>query len=387
MLSRVAKARDPRDSMARVEKDGEVVGYLSAATMCWFPRRPQFMRARREGFETVLRCGHCPGCREFDVLILCRRLKETYKAIAKGGLTKSSRSRSVAIDKSSSPEAQLFALRIDCQKDDLFRLNRRLHRWRGVEVEPGFFRWGTGAFVVLSRRPAELVAKLEELGWRVRTFPIGNLRRARSWRIVARGLIVAREAYGEDINRYYRRGLSPRDKEQWEVKNIGEYQRYNRAEDPRSTSRDLGSICPPRMWRLPRGVRVRVDSRLRTARNPEAVTQLMPELQAMVAGIGNGRAEAPKPLTPEEIESNRQFNLRMARTEASVVVNAKLSDFSPSISSEGVTEDLTNSDPPISAWEAEQAREQQRIEQRKRLWEKKTAEGLARLEKLAKGSS
>ena len=347
MIERQENGRGPRDSMARwTRPDGREV-LTPATTMCWRPRYPQVRRARRDGCETVLRCGDCPGCREFEVLRLERRLVETYRAIAAAEVVAKLTPIVPGSHRSRPPRPSLFALRVYCPKGKHASTSRRIHRWRGVSIELGFFRAGVDSFIVLSREPSELVARLRRRRFRVHVRPVGRLDRARSWRDVARGLIVAREAYGENINRWYRRGLAPADKMKWEVRKLDAYKPFDKATDHRVDSESHGRLVPPRMWKLQDAVSVDARKLIDKADSPEKVVEALRPVFERLERMGGRRSISIEPISAEQIERNRRAYQHVARGESEALVNAKLSEFLPPPFIGGVTELLDNSSSQI----------------------------------------
>lgn len=347
MLGRPVELSGARDSMARWLRDDGTERFVPATTMCWFPRKPQRLRARREGFETVLRCGNCPGCREFERLVLQRRLVETYRSSSAASLTEISRSRSASWRSPAGDRPRLFEVTIDCGREIIASMIRGIRRWRGVEIEKGFVRAGADSLVVLSREPYELVARLERRKVRVHVRPVGRLDRARSWRHVARGMIVPRSAYGENINRWYVRGLAPRDKLEYEVAKLAEYKPFDRAKDPRATSEKLGTLVPNSLWKLPRGVAVRVRNLERSAYSPERVYQVLPELRRLVEGIGRRLVVSAVPKTTEELDRSRRAYQHVARISSARTDYPISENSSPPFLKGEVTELLDNSSSSI----------------------------------------
>ena len=349
MISRADQARDSRENFARWSKDGRGDRYVPATTMCWFPRLPHRLRARREGFETVIPCGDCPGCREFDALRLARRLVETHRDRAAAAVSGECQGTSHKRQNGKSDRPQLFAVRIDAAKEKHAELSRLIHRWRGVEVEPGFFRAGVESFVVLSSAPGELEERLRRRRLRFVRRPMGRLDRLKSWRHVVCGLLVARSAYGEHINRFYRRGLAPLEKINWEIGKNDVYTTYHRATSPRAISQTDGELLPPSMWQLPRGSRRSLHGIFNRATTPEQVDHVMPEVLALVARIGKPLIVSAVPKTAEEIERNRRFNIRFGRMEPART-DDPIGLKTPPLSFQGeVTELLVNSGSTIEA--------------------------------------
>jgi hypothetical protein len=343
VIERQKIAGDPRESFARWIRDDGTERLVPATTMCWRPRYPQMRRAYRQGSETVLRCGDCPGCREFEVLRLERRLVATYRSAEKSRISRVDTTEKFPDPEIGNRSGRLFAVRVYCRREIHAAMSRQIHRWRGVEIEPGFFRAGVESFVVLSSSPAELVERLRRRRFQLDVRPIGRLDRARSWRDVARGLIVPRSAYGEDINRYYRRGLTPAEKEKWKVEERDVYKPFDKATDARVISESHGRLVPPRMWKLQDAVSVDARKRLDRANSPEAVAHVMRELLPVLDRVGNRGSITAVPISDEQKERNRRAYQHVARMEKEIVVNAKPSDHSSPPFVGGVTKLLANS--------------------------------------------
>ena len=315
MIERPENVGDPRDSLASWLRPDGSRRYVPATTLCWFPPKPHRLRARREGYEATLRCYDCPGCREFEAQRLARRYVAKYRARAAAAASSPTGLRLLRISNKVSSSPQLFAVRVYCPKELVASTARRLRRCRGLEIDSGFARAGVESFMVVTSSVAELGAWLLRRRLRFDFRPLGDPTRARSWRWFVRGLTVPRSAYGENINRWYCRGLAPAEKLKCEVIKIAEYKRYDRGRDARVSSAQLGKLHPPQVWCLPRTLRVSVRRIERLATNPEVVRRIMPRLLELASRVGRPLDVSARPKTPEELERNRAFNIRMARNE------------------------------------------------------------------------
>jgi hypothetical protein len=255
--------------------------------MCLWPRKPWRIRITREGFEHVIRCGECPGCLEFERRRLADRLHAKY----------------------GSDPRPLFIVRIWAPLELHASIAHKLHRRRGLELEPGMWRLGASSFAILARGSSPPREALRALGLRFRIEPLrlGRRRRRiaragsdrgaestpslrrprRAWRALTAGLIVAREIYGEQRNRFYARGLPAAEREKWEVKKLGSYKSYSRSSSPRAwTDRKL-VLVPPDVWKLRRADRRSLRGLLIRASDPEGVKRVMGLVAAALAG-GHG---------------------------------------------------------------------------------------------------
>jgi len=89
------------------------------------------------------------------------------------------------------------------------------------------------------------------------------------------GILVARQAYGEHLNRWYCRGLPPAEREKWEVDRHAGAKGYKRASSPRAWKGGRLVLVPPEVWGLGRADRRTLRRDLNTAVNPEGVARVM----------------------------------------------------------------------------------------------------------------
>ena len=242
------------------EADGDVVASTWGGTMCWFPRKPWRLRLVREGFEHVIRCGECPGCLELDRRRLSARLEARYP------------DKSVA----------LVAACISAPAESHAAIAHALHRRAGLELEPGFFRCGRMRFFVIGRNRRKLLLVLKGLGLTAEIQKIRRTRGRRAWRPLTAGLTVAREAYGEQVKRWYARGLPVLDKLQWTVEKLSKYQSFDRWRSPRAR-RDHGLVLvPPEVWRMRRVDRQAWRKTMRSVGSPELAGAIAQVLAARI---------------------------------------------------------------------------------------------------------
>jgi hypothetical protein len=139
--------------------------------------------------------------------------------------------------------------------------------------------------------------------------------------VLTAGLLVAREIYGEQRNRWYARGLPAADRQKWEVLKVGKYQSYDRARSPRAwTGRKL-LLVPPEVWQLRRTDRLALRGQLLRASDPEGVQRVM---RLVADAIRNAKSRfdvsaAPKALLSRQAVVdwyNRNAERSKARTDA-----------------------------------------------------------------------
>jgi hypothetical protein len=252
----------------------QAVQWVDAATMCWWPRRPGYLRAANDDFASILPCQQCPGCLERQRRLLAARLAAHYQNYA----------------------GDLYFARIRAPAAVHARLSRHLHRRRQFELDPGFFRVGTQAFGVLGRDRAELETACRTLG---RPFRIWKLRLKRgraAWRIVTAGLLVERAVYGEQVNRWYVRQLPPGEKLRWEIQRIPYERGYDRRRSPRAWRTSDLILVPPAAWTLHKHDSRTVRKMLAHASSPEGVGAVMTLVKSTASALvfPSNQPTAPK---------------------------------------------------------------------------------------------
>ncbi len=271
--------------------------------MCLWPRKPWRIRITREGFEHVIRCGECPGCLEFERRRLAERLHKKYADC----------------------RSQLFVIRIFAPLELHASISHALHRRPALELEPGLWRLGATSFALLARVSVPLRAVLKRLGLKHRIEPLWSRRRRRrmrnarasiergaeispqrhkrAWAKLTAGLLVAREVYGDDLNRFYARGLPKTDRLKWEVKKIGKYASYDRWRSPRAEIQSRVVLVPPDVWRLSRPDRRSLRGMLLRAPDPEGVARVMGIVADAVRGVSRvGPSDSRGKLTREQVQ-------------------------------------------------------------------------------------
>ncbi len=301
----MAVGATPRAAFAATWRDdqGAVVGTTYGGTMCLWPRKPWRIRITRDGFEHVIRCGECPGCLEFERRRLAARLHAKYSSandIAKdttavGGVGSAGLARG--------QRRALFLIRIFAPIDAHASIAHSLHRRRGVELEPGMWRLGATSFALLCRSVTCIRAVLKRMGLKHRIEPLRLSRGRRAFRNLTAGLLVAREIYGEQRNRWYARGLPKADRLKWEVKKIGKYASYDRWRSPRAEIQSRVVLVPPDVWRLSRPDRRSLRGMLLRAPDPEGVARVMGIVADAVRGVSRvGPSDSRGKLTREQVQ-------------------------------------------------------------------------------------
>jgi hypothetical protein len=183
------------------EPDGNIASTIYGGTVCLSPVEPRsFAAASGDGrFESILPCRQCEGCRRYQMLTLRRRLVERY----------------------ASCREKLWSLQVECSHLQRRTLVRQLRRTMTLGAWLGYCLWD-GGFVALiaGARPTRPRAwTTGTIGsWHARV--VKGHARLRAWRNLTIGLLVSRDHYGEQVNRFYFRGLPhlPRETMQIEVK-------------------------------------------------------------------------------------------------------------------------------------------------------------------------
>lgn len=284
-------------------ESGEVVGTTWGGTMCLWPRKAWRIRIARDGFEHVIRCGECPGCLELDRRRLAERLFTKYGA----NQAKAPRERvgetAAEARRSDQSNRRLYLVRVWIPLSKQAELARKLHRRRGLDLLPGWARLGARSFALVSREKGSLARVLKTAGveFRVETLLLSRGRRA--WRALTAGLLVAREIYGEQLNRYYFRGLPKLDRERWEVQKLGAYKSYDRARSPRAWTGRRVVLVPPGVWRLSRTDRRSLRGLLLKQTDPEGVRRIMGLVADTLGRVGR---EIPVSARPKAVLTREQ---------------------------------------------------------------------------------
>lgn len=244
--------------------------------MCWFPRRPGRLRIAREGYEHIIRCSECPGCLELNRRRLADRLKAHYQ-----GKT-----------------GPLWLVRIHVPAEAMAPTSHRLHRRPGLKLEAGHFRLGLASMALLARDKAPVHLALRSDGIAHRIERIRASRGRRAWRAITAGILVSREAYGEQVKRWYMRGLAPLDKLRWEIDRRQYEPGYDRRRSPRAWTSSKLILVPPALWTTGHRYRRTLRALLRNATDPESVAAIIAEASgqasASASSVNRGASAPPQ---------------------------------------------------------------------------------------------
>lgn len=292
---------------------GEIVSSTFGGTMCLMPRMPWSLRIEREGDTLIVPCGECPGCLEFYRRRLGDRLHAKYGA----------------------SDGKLYLHRIYAPLEHHAALFRKLHRRRGLVLEPGFFRLGATSFAVIAHARVLPPLYLGGVRLETRTEAIRLTRCGRAWRTATSGMLVAREVYGEQTNRFYIRGLPAAEKQSWNVLTHSGAKGYSRARDPRVwTSANL-VLVPPEVWSLGRADRGRIRRDLRRASSPEGVARVMAIVSSLAAQKSQSSFPSRTGPSADEIAYRKAYYARQAKREVAASVSEPPSNSSPLSIGEG----------------------------------------------------
>ena len=188
--SRVESISD-RAALMR-DESGEIVGTTAGDTQCWFPREPsKLVSIGDDGRETIIRCRFCLGCRELERRILARRLVETYREETR----------------------DLWLVSIQCPIEDQAALASRLKRTRMVRFSSAFYRLGSNSVALIAVGEKPTLSALRALRlYGASCVKIRKTRGARAFSALTIGILRRRDEFGRWLNRYYHRGLKPRER-------------------------------------------------------------------------------------------------------------------------------------------------------------------------------
>ncbi len=383
----MAVGATPRAAFAATWRDdqGAVVGTTYGGTMCLWPRKPWRIRITRDGFEHVIRCGECPGCLEFERRRLMSRLHKKYGIAPKSHPTRGPKAVGAVGKHDGDGAIRYFVIRIFAPIDAHASIAHALHRRRGVELEPGMWRLGATSFALLCRSVTCIRAVLKRMGLKHRIEPLRLSRGRRAFRNLTAGLLVAREIYGEQRNRWYARGLPKADRLKWEVKKIGKYASYDRWRSPRAEKQSRVVLVPPDVWRLSRPDRRALRGMLLRAPDPEGVARVMGLVADAVRNAGRGLlvSAAPKALLTREQVSG-WYKQMAERREARTALPESGSDLLP-LRWEGGYVSSEHKQGELMPLELARAREKEVRDARKRRALKESLEIIERMRRRSKG--
>lgn len=314
----------------RDESTGEIVGYTLGDTMCQSPRRPWALTIENDGDQLVAPCGKCPGCLEFLRRRLADRLNRKYgKATsAQAGSTSSAATRAASAGATSS--TALWLIRVWAPADLHYYFSRKLHRRRGLELEPGTYRLGVNSFAVLARSRYASPRVLRRLGLRFHIEPIRLSRGRRAWRRLTSGILIARAVYGEQAKRWYARGLPPAERLRWDVVKKAMQKPWRRRTGARVRTGSRVILVPPAIWSMD-GDRMKEYRAIAAgATSPEEIEGNKRWLIDLVAGVAKHQnLEAPAQPAPKQ-QVSREFYIEMAKRKNAGASASPVADPNPS---------------------------------------------------------
>src|SRR5260370_289381 len=218
--------------------------------MCRSPRRPWAMTGTDEEWQFPLPCGECDGCLERIRRALADRLKAKYANPGRATTASTPIAATTTVSAGATYSGPLWIIRIWYPKELQVELSAKLHRRRGLELEPGFFRLGTRSFAILARSKLRTPALLRRLGLRHRVEPVRLSRGRRAWRRLTSGILVARPVYGEQVKRWYMRGLRGAEKMRWDIVKKAMQKPWRRRTGARVRTGGKIILVPPAIWSM-----------------------------------------------------------------------------------------------------------------------------------------
>lgn len=313
----------------RDESTGEIAGLAGTGTWCIDPIRPWHLVAVQGDYQHVLPCRRCVNCLEYYRRCFCDRLMLRYP------------------DRS----LRVFLFRIDwpteCQAD----LSRRLHRRARLELEPGFIRIGAESFGVLAKEPAALRALLRARKIEFTCERVQLKRKRRAWRAASAGLVVARAAYGSDLNRWYMRGLPKLPREPWEIQRVAMQKPWRKWTGARTRNGRRLILVPPELWRLSVSDRRRFRDQFDAARSPEAVQAIVARLREELANTARALDSQKPAARPSDLAEAAEYRRRYLMRQAAGAPSNSGSGYSPPIFERGsyTTSKHSGNAPPAAA--------------------------------------
>jgi hypothetical protein len=278
----------------RDEETGEILGYTLGDTMCRSPRRPWAMTGTDDEWQFPLPCGECDGCLERIRRALADRLNSKYGKPGRASKENTTSAAATYATAGVTYSASLWLIRIWYPKELQVELSAKLHRRRGLDLEPGFFRLGTSSFAVLARSKEATPLLLRRLGLRHRVEPIRLSRGRRAWRRLTSGILVARVVYGEEVKRWYARGLPGAERMRWDVVKKAMQKPWRRRTGARVRTGRKIILVPPVIWSMNGDRFKEYREAAASAVSPEEAEGNKRWLAELVAGVAtHSKLEAP----------------------------------------------------------------------------------------------
>jgi hypothetical protein len=180
----------------------EIVATVYGGTACQAPRDPRSLAAITEdgGYEAVLRCRDCEGCRRYEKQLLQRRLAEHFRDW----------------------KGELWTITLT-GRDHRAGLSKLIfsHMLRYPSCV-GMIRRGLSGLVFIATAKLRLhPVWLSTRGLRVTAKRLEPKKGGRAFADCASGLMTPRSEYGRQTNRWYIRGLKPLPNESFVVERKG----------------------------------------------------------------------------------------------------------------------------------------------------------------------
>jgi hypothetical protein len=331
-------------------QEGAIVGSTWGGTMCWMPLKPWSLRISREDYTAIVPCGECPGCLEFYRRRLADRLKAKYGRPGTARDAENSTRHSIESATVAGTTGSLYLIRIFAPLERHAELSRKIHRRVGNKLEPGFLRLGATSFAVISRSKCLPPFHLGAVRLETRVEAIRLSRGRRAWRASTSGMLVGRDAYGAQVNRFYMPGLPPAESKSWDVHTKSGAKGYSRATSPRVWKSANLVLVPPEIWALGRADRRTLRRDLGLARSPEGVARVMAMVSEVLARRLQSSLIGPAVRPVLNIDQVREFYVRMAKRKADASVSEPTSQSSspPSEGGSYVSSVHTaGADPPV----------------------------------------
>ncbi len=297
----------------RDEETGEILGYTLGDTMCRSPRRPWAMIGTDDAWQFPLPCGECDGCVERIRRGLADRLTAKYGKPGRARQANTTSASATHATVGATSLATLWMIRIWYPKELQVELSAKLHRRRGFELEPGFFRLGTTSFAILARSRYGLPPVLRRLGLRHRVEPVRLSRGRRAWRRLTSGILVARAVYGEEVKRWYARGLPGAEKMRWDVVKKAMQKPWRRRTGARVRNGRKIILVPPAIWSMGGDRFKEYREAAAAALSPEEAEGNKRWLLELVSGVASkSNLDAPAQPAPKQ-QVSREFYIEMAK--------------------------------------------------------------------------
>jgi hypothetical protein len=162
------------------------------------------------------------------------------------------------------------------------------------------------------------------------------------------GLVVARAAYGSNLNRWYLPGLPKLPREPWEIQRVAMQKPWRKWTGARTRNGRNVVLVPPELWRMSAATRSHFRDLQSKCRTPEDVQRLKVEIELALTRSQTDLNYSKPAARPSDIADAREYRRRYLLAQAAGVHPNSGSGSFPPILDRGdyTTSDHSGNAPP-----------------------------------------